>query len=254
MATIAARGTFVLAPTSDQALLIGNEELLRKLSIGNNWTSLRIGAMIAITPDGTNSLASCKLMLGVCSANATFSNTAGYSAASTTNYVGADLYCPGNTGTPETAVYQAGSGNPYFYASNATFGVPTSIRRRVATTETFAIVGGNSQRPIAVAGAGSTLRRCPVYVDIIKGSPNYTVNVWNIPLASSATDFSYAHFLTGFETASPVLNGVTLTQNTGSPGVIACSEVAGNFDTVSVFWNRLSFPLEVYALGVRRLS
>lgn len=254
MASIASRGGYSLAPTTDKYLTIGNEEYLRKLAIGNNWNSLRIGAMLAITPDGTNNITGCKLMIGVCSANATFANTAGYSAASTTNYIGADLYCPGNTGTPETATYQAGSGNPYFYCANGTYGVPTSIRRRVATTDTFATIGGNAQRPIAAAGVGSTLRRTPIYVDIIKGSPNYTVNVWNCQQGNSATDFGHTHFLTGFETSTPVLNGVTFTQITGSPGVIACSESAGNFDTVSLFWNRDSFPLEVYAIGVRRLT
>ncbi len=250
MATIASR-SFVLTPTTDKYLTLAGEEYLRKLTIGNTWNVLRIGVMVAITPDGTNNLTSPKLLVGVCSANATFANTAGYTAASTTNYIGADFYARGDTGAAVTATYNAGGGNPYFYASDGTYGVPTATRRRVAAVETVSVIGGNSQRRIAVAGTATVVRRTAMYVDITKGSPNYTVDTWGA-IDISGTDYSYTHFQLGFETTTPVLNGVTFSKQAGT--AIACSEVAGIFDTISVHWNRSSFPMEVYAIGARRIS
>lgn len=238
--------TFVLAPTGDRYLSLAGEEYLRKLSIGNNWSVLRIGAMWAVTPDGTNNLATCALQLGVCTADATFANTAGFSAASTTNYIGELLSDSGGAGSPGTLTYTANSGNPYFTSTFA------GAIRRVATTTTNNVPASTSH--IIPSNTGSTQRRGLMYIDITKGSPNYTTKPYFTTAAQGGSrDFSYAHFLSGLETSgTPVCDAVTLT--TATAATIACSESAGNFDTVSVWWNRASFPLHLYALAVRRVS
>ncbi len=243
MAAIASR-TFVLAPTTDKYLSLSGEEYLRKLTIGNNWTTLRLGMMCAITPDGTNNLASCALQLGVCTADAT--------AASTTNYVGFDFFCT-NAGAAQNATYSANGTLPYFRGSS-TLG---NFRRRVGTTDTNTGVA-NDLKGAIVTNTGTLQRRTPFYVDITKGSPNYTLRPWfasvNSLPDSANRDWSLAQFLTGFETATPTPDGIAMTSwDINSSTTLACSEVAGNFDTVSVWWNR-SFPLEVYALAVAKLA
>ena len=242
MATIGAR-TFNLI--EDKYLTLANEEYLRPLSLGNNWTKLRLGAMLAITPDAANNLTNCSLLLGVASAASPFANTTGYSTGTTKNYVGLDIVPDGGGGSgPGLFTYYATGGNPYFSATYA------AARRRVVTTDTFASVAMNH----AVAThTGTIQRRTPVYVDITKGSPNYTLKLYTATSVQAQADFAPADFLNGLEqSGTPVLGSVTLSASSAIS--IACDETAGGFDTVSLFWNRASFPLEVYILAAFRMA
>jgi len=243
MSTIASR-TFNLIP--DKYLTLANEEYLRPLSIGNNWNKLRLGAMVALTPNGTSNLVGCSLVLGVCSAATPFENTGGYAAASTGNFIGAD-FIPDNGGTsgPGNFIYNAGTGKPFFN------GVFAGARRRVGTTNTFG--GPDNLVQCLAANNGSLQRRSLFYVEITKGSPNYTVKLIFHNSAQAELDFTTAHFLDGLEQpGTPAINGVTM--GAGSALALACSEVAGVFDTVNLFWNKSAFPLEVYALAAFRMS
>ncbi len=49
-------GTRLFNLIEDKYLTLGNEEYLRPLSIGNNWSKLRLGLMLALPPNGTSSL------------------------------------------------------------------------------------------------------------------------------------------------------------------------------------------------------
>jgi len=240
--------SFALAPTTDKSLRIAGEEYLRKLSIGNSWTSIRIGVMCAMTPDGTNNLSACQFFVGMCSADGTFANTAGLTAASTTNSIGYDFFY---RSTNEAATYATSSSLVYYVPANN----GGSAYRRVATTVTT--TGNNTTHNIGiVSNTGATQRRSPHYIDITKGSPNYTLQRWGASSAVGANmtrDFSLAHFLGGFDTATPVLDGVTFVNTEGSLA-LAASEAAGNLDTVSVYWNRTGFPMDIYAIAVKRLS
>jgi hypothetical protein len=242
MATIGSRNFNLI---EDKYLTLANEEFVRPLSIGNNWSKLRLGAMLAITPDGTNNLPSCALLLGVCSAANPFSGTTGYGAGNTRNYVGLDIVPDGAGGSgPGLFTYYATGGNPYF---SATY---TTARRRVATTDTFAATAMNH----AVAtNTGTIQRRTPIYVEITKGSPNYTLKLYTATSVQAQADFAPADFLNGLEqSGTPALGGVTLSAS--SAITIACDETAGSFDTVSLFWNRASFALEVYILAAFRMA
>ena len=243
MATIASR-TFNLI--ADKYLTLANEEYLRPLSIGGNWNKLRLGAMLALTPNGTNNLVSCSLVLGLCAAASPFANTGGFAAASTGNFIGADLISDnaGNSG-PGNFLYNAGTGNPFFTGAFA------GARRRVGTTNTFLNTASLSQA--VAANNGSVQRRSLFYVEITKGNPNYTVKLYVHNAAQGEMDFTPAHFLDGLEqSATPVVNGQTMIAS--SAVSIACSEAAGVFDSVNLFWNKSAFPLEVYALAAFRIS
>jgi hypothetical protein len=239
MATIGSR-TFNLI--EDRHLTLAGEEYLRPLGIGSNWTKLRLGLLVALTPNGTSNLPDCSLMLGVCSAATPFSGTQGYGAAVTGNYLGADF--TNRTGSDLT--YGAGSGNPYYYTVNK------AARRRYGVTETTASLGG-SYSLCCATNTGTLQRRTPLYVDITKGSPNYTLRPFFCSSAHAVLDFTAAHLLDGLEQSGvPVINGQTLQAE--SVTNIACDETAGVFDTLSLFWNRAAYPLEVYALAVFRAS
>mgnify|MGYP003377941999 CR=1 FL=1 len=106
MANIGSRLFNLLA---DKYLTLANEEWVRTLAIGNDWNKLRLGLLLAVTPDGTNPLGGTALMLGLCSGK-----TNPYGAASTTNFVGAALHGSTPGATTGTLSYVAGAGNPYF--------------------------------------------------------------------------------------------------------------------------------------------
>jgi hypothetical protein len=244
MATIGSR-TFNLI--GDKYLSLANEEYLRQLSIGSNWNKLRLGAMVALAPNGTSNLVGCSLMLGLCSAATPFANTTGYAAASTGNFLGIDVVTDNGGGTgPGTFTYNAGTGNPFFSC------VFSGARRRVATTSTFAVT--NSYSPAIAQTNGSLQRRSVLLLEITKGSPNYSLKIFTNNAAQAEMDFTTAHFLDGLEqSGTPIINGQTMVQNSGLV-TIACSESTGVFDTVNLFWNKSAFPIEVYALAAFRMS
>ena len=124
-------------------------------------------------------------------------------------------------------------------------------RRRVGTTDTFA---ANTTMSHAVAiNTGTLQRRTLLYVDITKGSPNYTVKAYIENGTLAMLDFTPAHFLDGLEqSGTPSVNGQSLTA--GNALTLACDETAGVFDSVSLYWNRGAFPMEVYALAAYRAS
>ncbi len=244
MADIGSR-TFNLI--EDRYLTLANEEYLRPLSLGNNWSKLRLGAMVALTPDGANSLPGCTLLLGICSAADPFANTAGYGAASTTNFIGLDFITNGaGTSGPGTFSYYAGSGgNPYFGGTYA------GARRRVGTTNTFAATG--VMNGYVTTNTGTLPRRSLLYCDLTKGSPNYTLKAYLHNATQAGLDFTPAQFLDGLEqSGTPIVNGQTLL--TATAATLACAEDAGPLNTLSLFWNRAAFPLEVYALAAFRMA
>ena len=146
MANIGSRLFNLLA---DKYLTLANEEWVRTLAIGNDWNKLRLGLLLAVTPDGTNNLGGTALMLGVCSGK-----THPYGAASTTNFVGAGLHGSTPGGPTGTLTYVAGAGNPYFTSGGS------STASRVGGD----LVGGaGAATPfVLTANTGSTQRRSPV--------------------------------------------------------------------------------------------
>ena len=62
------------ADGANKGLELGNEEFGRDLQIGSDWTRIRVGVLLNITPDGTNNISSVQFRMG-------FSNGAAHHAA-----------------------------------------------------------------------------------------------------------------------------------------------------------------------------
>jgi hypothetical protein len=231
---------------ADKCVELANNEYLRTMAIGNNWTRIRVGILAALQPNGTNNIASCRLLLGLCSGK---SNP--YGAAATTNFIGARII--GKAAGDGTATYNAGGGNPYFLDTDP--GFPAAVRKVGGVITTVQESVGFSAAGITTT-TGALQRRSPFFVEIVKGSPNYQVRL-DCPGEQNAarmqTDYTYADFRAGLEQqGNAVLQGNTL--NTARTYLsIACDETAGVFDTVNLFWNK-SQVLEVYALGFYKLA
>jgi len=238
MATIGQR---LFVSLQKKYLTLANEEFVRTLGIGTNWTKLRLGILWAITPDGTNALPSSAIVLGLCSGK-----TNPYGAANTTNFVGAELHTNAPNSTTGSLTYSVISGQPWYTSSGSW---PAT---RVGATISSASGQGNTF--LIATNTGSIQRRSPLFVDIQKGSPNYTITRW-LPQSSTTAyqtaDMSPAEFLSSLELATPTWVNIALT---GSVGTIATSEGPGVFDTFDFFWNKSLFPAEIYAVAVYRFS
>jgi len=230
-------GSRVFNLVSDKYLSLANEEFVRTLAIGTNWTKLRLGMLMALNPDGTNNLSGTNLLFGLCSGK-----TNPYGSANTTNFLGMKF---GADISSDLLTYVANSGNPYYWSGRGV------IKKTVATPT---VAGANTLEFHRIAtNTGSLQRRSLHFVEITKGSPNFTVVHWNLSATGVAKDFTPAHLLEGLEQAGSItVNGEAL--GAGNSTAIAFTEAAGSLDSVDVYWNRAAFPLEVHALAAYRFS
>jgi hypothetical protein len=243
MANIARRA-FVLTPNPDVYLTLAAEDYVRTLLIGNSWTTIRLGIQFALTANGTGGISGACLALGMCSGK---TNPVG--AATTTNFIGSNFFNFAGSLTANLS-YVANAGNPLYQYANG-----GNIFKRVGSTNTFAN-GSNAPEWDIAQNAGTLQRRSAVYVDVTKGSPNYTVRTWfQDTTAKANVDYSFSHFMAGLQgtiNIAPVLNGTTW--GNGGSASLAMSEAAGILDTVDCFWNKVTQPLELYAIGAFQLA
>lgn len=233
-AGVAAAGTIVtrsfIGEANDKALrLLGT--YARTLDIAGEWTKLRIGLLAAMTPDGTNDL-SGNLLVGMCSGT-----THPYSAGTTTNFVGCSL---ANT-SDGTLTYNANSGNPYF--SNATnYGVT-----KADTTEVSSVISTGAF--LFPTNTGITARRFVVLVDLEKiyGQVIVTRHTWNV--AETDSDYLSSAMLLGVGTVPPPA------EFSGSSSVaMNVSEEPGTLDTLDIYWDHVSIPIDIHHILVYRIA
>lgn len=233
MSNVAQR-VFVLGNNNNTYMTLANEEFVRTLAIGSNWTRLRLGILVAFTPDGTNNIAGAVLALGM---SAGVNNPFG--AALTDNFYGGSML---GAATGQTMLYNAGGGNPYF----TTGGVVNQIKRVGGVTST----GSSAGIPDVATNTGTTQRRTAMFLELIKGVSN-SVASFTMSVAIAQTDCPFYAFLDAMETTSPVIAGNSY-GNLQASSFEDISEAAGALDTFNVFWNKSAFPLEIYGMAVYR--
>jgi len=234
--------TTTFASGNDIALQLGNEEWVRTLAVGSTWSHIRIGVLYQLigtvtTAGGTG------FFIGMCSGT---SNPFG--AATTTNAVGLEVI--------NALGFVANSGNPYYQFGSSNGQVCKKVVSTITTnvTNVFDSVDGG-----VPTNLGATLRRGLLYVDIVKGSPNYTIQA-SFPAGMGSTgtgnhDFTVAELLSGM---TQVLGSITvggfLLSSANSPLTLACDETAGGFDTVDIYSNELNNPMNWYEVAVEKLA
>ncbi len=230
-------GSRVFNLVSDKYLSLANEEFVRTLSIGSSWTKLRLGMLMALTPDEPNNLSGVLATLGMCSGK-----TNPFGAATTTNFLGT-LF--GSSAAGNTLTYVANTGNPYYWSGRAAV-------KRVGATVTLGTANAVESHRFAT-NTGALQRRSLHFVEITKGSPNYTVIYWSAPATGLSKDFTPAHLLDGLEQSGSIaVNGETF--GAGTSIALAFDETAGALDSVDLYWNRAAFPIEVHALAAYRFA
>lgn len=227
--------------TLNNRLQLGNNEYLRTLQMGSEWQSLRIGIRYSVVDAARTTVGNWGLIVGVCN------GLSGIQAASTTDYMGGGIFgaaVPSGTTGGISMAFNASTPN-YYSMSNA----PNCVYK---TGSTY-LYGGASVVTHYIPGSGAggayaTQVMGQLFVDIQKGSPNYTLQVWYTNAAATAqTHVTDAVFMSNLETW-------TSTNLTGGGAKTLAYAGNGLFDTLSIAHYRAWPPIEIDMIGIARWS
>jgi len=210
----------------DQRLSINGEEIGRTISIGSDWTKLRIGmriTMLGSTAIGT----SMPLAIGLSSGTAKM-----YADPSTTHFVG--------------------------FRTGATAWTISGSHHIPGNWEKLVKVGG------IVSSSAITWTNTPViprpetkrgqfFLDITKGS-GATPTSWILNIDSYAANNSSDVNLPGFIASMQTLNDVNATAFTGDTSITVDEEANGTLDTINIAWLGTAGNIELSDIGYTRLA
>lgn len=191
-----------------------------------NWSILRVALLLRLSDSGANITGTPRLAVGLCSGSANIIGD-----ATTTHFVG--VMSNNATWSRATAGIR--------YTSGSTW-IP---HKKVGTT----ITNGTN---ISVSSVANISAEGPtmLMVDITKGTPNYTINLFMYAAAAIPTNTD-----ANFELQA--VSGVpTFTNYVRSGGfTIAVDEATdGVFDHACVWWNQTNPTLDVLNWGVYRVG
>jgi hypothetical protein len=214
-----------ISAVTENAIQMVNSQFARTLNFGTSWTTMRVGVRMHMSNTG-GGLTAAKFAIGFCSGTSNL-----FGDATTTHFVGA--YTTG-TWAFQTTFYNATS----FAAA----------KRVGSTLTTGAVLFANGAFPCGAAS--STADRAAIFVDITKGSPNYSINLFVANNAVPA-DMSVASFLSTMEVASPVLGTYTYT----SAQTVAVNEgTDGTLDSINISWDHSTPFIEICDVAVARIA
>jgi hypothetical protein len=228
-----------------KVLAIGGEQWSRKISLGNQWSRVRLGFLGAL--GGSASYTGSYLLMGFSSGQVGGATAVGGSA------IGASL--SGNLNTAAGVwTYQSNSGYPYYQGNGSgkvyrrmpsmpgPFGPAVSAETSASISTVYLPASG---------GTNYSYRRAPVYFDIsreVGGGGTATVSVYGMPSTAMTLDFRPDHFLDGLDLpGTPTLYGTTMTQVLNT--TIPISDLLGGLDSVFIMWQRTLGRLELSAIG-----
>lgn len=222
----------------DNVLQLANAEFRRKIFVGNQWQRIRLGFLASVVPNGIqNDVALLQCLFGMSS-----SVGPGVSQANTANFIGVSLI--GAPPAGNTLTYTTGYPNNYYARSSENVFAKLGAAYTLGTADTSALVW-------CPQGVGN-FRRFPYILDITRpagGAGTYTLSVYGVAAAGATVDHRPDHFFSCLDiTGTPVSNGVTLTVICNAR-TISWSEIGGPLDTISLYWSKISSPLEVSAIG-----
>jgi hypothetical protein len=216
--------------SADLCIALAASQFGRAHGYGDNWSTLRVALLCNFESTAAN-LSSTVLRIGLCRGttnmpgDATTDNSYGIKFQPTWTYEGSTTFD-----------YWVNP-NPY----------PTAFCRVGSSESTGATTGGSNVRIGLVNG-----KRTCFFLDVIKGSPNYTFKTFNASSTSFA-DATPATFLTQAQQSTPSLSNYTYTSPTNTSLAVNAA-TNGILDTVYVGWNLLTPRLFISNLAVVRLA
>lgn len=227
----------------DNVLQLSNAEFSRKISVGIGWQKIRLGFLATVTPNRVAQSINGPIF---CRFGMSSSVGPGVSAYATQNFIGVNWIGQAAAGAGLT--YTAGTWpNPYYV--NAING--PQVFGKIGSTLTVAAADASAVA-WAPTGVGNS-RRFPYFLDITRpagGNGTYTLTTYALVTAASlVVDYAPHHFFDGLDSVgTPVCNGITLNVTTNAK-TISWGELTGPLDTITLYWSRFNFPLEITAIG-----
>lgn len=221
-----------ISATQDKRIVLSNSQFARELPFGTTWNKIRVGVRFHMRNTGADLVSTPNFALGVCSGQTNL-----YGDATTTHFVG----------TRSTSASWFFSGGNKYLVSNGTI-LP---HKRVGSTGTsgsafFPATAWGIGAQAATAGADRSL----FFVDILKGSPNFTLQCFGWQNTGAApVDVSLTNFLLQMELATPNQANHTFS----ATQTLAVDEgVDGSLDNFMMSWDRTSPEIEVSDIAVTR--
>lgn len=210
----------------DKRIVVSNGTWVRPIPFAT-WSQLRFGIRFHMRDSGANLTGTPRFVMGVCSGSTNI-----YGDASTDNFAG--IRTNSATWTRSAADYSV--------AVNAF--VPT---KKVGSTITDGTILNTTMR-FTNGAAAATADRGVIFVDVNKGSPNYTFDIFRA--GTSVADISQMTFLEQMEVGAPSITNYS----TVTTAAFAVDETGGSFDHLSFFWDRTTPEIEICDIAVARLA
>ena len=236
---------------TETAIQMANSTWARPVALPSAWSKVRVGIRFHMTSTGGDLTGGAMFAMGLCSGTVNQ-----FGDATTQNFVGAQFGYDA-AGAVQTYLYTTSSvGTPNYYLSN----VWTTAITRVGTTNTFsaALLSNPSSNDFIFQAdaAASYADRGVLFVDITKGSPNFSIFLpatLNGQSGVTVHDFSSSDFLNFMGQAAPAPTGYTnmfsLTKT------LAVDEVAnGTLNSVALYWNRVDALWEICDVALAVLA
>ena len=231
--------TRTISSVVDTRIRLTNSNFARLWSadVGTNWTTIRVGCRVSVEDSGTSLTSTPRFAFGICSGTSNI-----FMDATTSNWIGLVTY--GGTWTRSTSPTKYMLGNGSYFDS----GIAAAKRvGSTLTTDAFT----NSPFPGATYLFDATVNRVALFVDITKGSPNFTVRPTYYK-TSAANDVSVDTFLSQVAVSVPSITGHQYGNETKS---IAIDEATnGFFNAINVAWDRTSPAIEISDIAVVKLA
>lgn len=227
--------TITIGGIEDRRLNLSNSQAARVITIGTSWTRLRVGIRFAFDDYGANILTTPRLYLGAISspsvgmANGPLTNA-------TSHFVGL---------ITATATWARNAPSPVWY------NLATGSMYAKKINSTISTVAGTN---VSVGVSGQpNLRRNIILVDILKGSPNFTITICMPSGVAITGDVTQSAHLAEAMSKSALTDAATYIASieTGSyvgnaTGALAVDEGANGFlNAVCVAWDRSSPSLNI---------
>jgi len=217
----------IITANSLKNIQMFNSTWARSVALPSSWSKIRAGVLLYLDPTAFTTLTGTpKFTLGFCHGTA---NKVGN--PTTDHFVGVQS-------TSATWPYPGNDGRSSDYKPLVD----------VASTPTYGTaIATNSLYIPCSASAGSV--RNVFFVDITKGSPNYTFNIFG-PIGIGG-DVTVATFLAQMAQSSPSI----ATHNFFSAQTMAVDE-AGNglLNAINCYWDHTDYAINICALGVTVLA
>lgn len=223
-------------------LALKRDEYIRPLSIGSNWTILRVGLLFAINgPE--NTIYGMDFGIGVC--NYSLHGPQGLLSYSCPNYYGRTF----SNATDGHLAYTGGAA-PYYSTVATISGTSRTYRQGL----TRSVWGSNATVINFAANTGSTAPRRSMHVIQVTKGTSGTEGWGTTSTTLVAQDWNFDNLLEITEQYNqPAYVGVTAMAVDGASGTGSQNDNAGPLDAISVAWSPMQAALEIYGIVVYRV-